>query len=357
MGRHIFQNADVKLRHFEHETDIGLAGTGFVLDLADTVLGRFNARFACRGEPGGNAAVVLFSPGSHLGHIHITGNDHGGIAGYVPLAVKAAQIVRGHGIQIAHPAHNGPPVRRCRESHSVGIFVELRAWRVFGAQPALFLDDFDFTLELFVVPLGVGKTVGFQLHHLFKAGGRNLLVVGGGIAAGKSVVAPAQSRNAARKLTGLEGGRAFEHHVFKGVGHARAAVHLVHRAHPHPQHVRHRGRPAVGFNDQRQTIGQCELLHLHTRGGALRTGAAGKQTPGTQERSGFFHQTRTGQTGTKRKWKHGHRELSWGHVLGKCNLHGAFHRIAAAQRPSHVQFLQEKNAPARSGIRNPERSR
>ena len=46
------------------------------------------------------------------------------------------------------------------------------------------------------------------------------------------------------------------------MGHARGAIHLVHRADAHPQHVRYGGRPVVGFDNDTQAIGQGELLDL-----------------------------------------------------------------------------------------------
>jgi ATP adenylyltransferase/5',5'''-P-1,P-4-tetraphosphate phosphorylase II len=102
---------------------------------------------------------------------------------------------------------------------------------------AFFFDDFDFTLELVVDPLVVGKPVSLQLHDRFQVRGRHLLVVGRHVAAGEGVFTPAQCGDAARKLTRLQAGRALEHHVFQHMGHTAGAIDLIHGAHTHPQHV------------------------------------------------------------------------------------------------------------------------
>ena len=85
-------------------------------------------------------------------------------------------------------------------------------------------------------------------------------MVAGCVAAGKGVVAPAQSRHAAREITRLGGGRTFKKHVLQHMGHARRAIDLVNRADPHPQHVRRCGRAAVRFDDHCQPIAKGELL-------------------------------------------------------------------------------------------------
>ena len=45
------------------------------------------------------------------------------------------------------------------------------------------------------------------------------------------------------------------------MGHAAGAVHLVHGAHPVPDHMHSRGGTVVGLDDHGQAVGQLVLLH------------------------------------------------------------------------------------------------
>ena len=109
------------------------------------------------------------------------------------------------------------------------------------------------------------------------------MVIAGVIARGEGVFAPAECGHLARKLAGLERGGALEHHVLQHMGHARGAVHLVHGAHPHPQHVHRRGRAAVGFDDDGQAISQGEPRNL---GWGLRVRRRGKPLTSQQAQQG-----------------------------------------------------------------------
>ena len=239
---------------------------GTVFHAARPGLWRFLRYLACGHRTGRDAAIVTFGPTAHLGDIHIAHHHHSGVGGHVPAAVKIAHIVRGHGVQIAHPADDGATVRMHLVSGGLKRLKHARLGRFFHALTAFFFNHLDLAPERVVGPAVVGKAVGLQAHHGFEPVGGHLLVVSGHVVAGKGVVAPTQFGHPARELTLRHAGRAFEHHVLQHVCHARGAVHLVHRSHAHPQHVNGGGGTPVGLHHQRHAIGQAEGVYARSGG-------------------------------------------------------------------------------------------
>ena len=150
---------------------------------------------------------------------------------------------------------------------------------VFGAQAALLFDHLELFAKVIIAPLVVGKTVCFQCHHVSETVCWNLLEIAGVVLAGESVFTPAQSRNAARKIARFDAWRSFEKHMLQKVGHPGGAINLVHRPHPHPQHVHRRGRTVVGLNNQRHSVGKCELFYRIWRGVGHRNGQEQRKAP------------------------------------------------------------------------------
>ena len=173
-------------------------------------------------------AIVLFGQGAHLRNVNIASDHQDRIGGHVPAPVKIARILRRHGLQVTHPAHNRPPVRRGYEHRGIECLVQKRVRIVFGTKPSLLLDHFQFLLEFFIRPLVVGKAIRFELHHIFQPVRGNLLEVAGVILARESILPPAQRRHLARKFTRFHNFRTLEQHVFEHMRHARSAVHFIH---------------------------------------------------------------------------------------------------------------------------------
>ena len=222
---------------------------------------RLGLRLAGRHSAGWQAAVVGVGQGTHLGRVDIASHHHHGVGRHIPALVKSPRVVGRHGLQVGHPAHHRAAVGRGHKHTGTEGFVHERPGVVFGAQAALLFHHFKLFGKLLVAPLVVGKAVGFQLHHVGQPVRWNLLVIAGEIFAGEGIFLAAQRRHPARKLARFEIGRAFEHHVFEHMGHAAGAVHLVHGAHPNPQHVNRSGGAAIGFDDQRHAVGEGELRH------------------------------------------------------------------------------------------------
>ena len=143
---------------------------------------------------------------------------------------------------------------------------------VFGAQAALLFHHLELFAKVVIAPLVVGKTVGLQRHHIRQTVAWYLLEIAGVVLAGESVFTPAQSGNTARKIARFDAWRSFEKHVLQEMGHPGGAIDLVHRAHPHPQHVHRRGRTVVGLHNQRHSVGKCELFYRIWRGVGHRNG-------------------------------------------------------------------------------------
>ncbi|MNV03367.1 hypothetical protein D3C71_936300 [compost metagenome] len=271
----------------ERQCHVGLLGRGLHGDAAQALLRGLGAGLALGQRVGGQAAVILLGQCADLGHVHIACHHHGGVGGRVPLAVESARIIRCHGIQVAHPAHDRAAVGRCGEGGGKQLLGQHGAGLVFGAQAALFLDDLQLLLELVIRPVVVGKPVGFELHHIFKPVGRDLLVVTRVVAAGECVFAPAQSRHTPRELARRQRLGALEHHVLQHMGHTRGAVHLVHGAHAHPHHVHRSGGTPVGLHDELHAVLERELLRARGRGGRRSGGLRGgrrcrKGSPGRE---------------------------------------------------------------------------
>ena len=205
---------------------------------------------------------MLHGPGQHLCRVHIARHHDGSIGGHVPAAVKRPHIVGGERLQVTGPADDRAAVGvglpgggiEGLEQHRMGLVVHPLA--------ALLFDDFDLAAEFVIGPLVAGKAVGLQRHHGLQAVGRHLLVVRRHVAAGEGVVAPAQGGHAARILARLHTRGALEHHVLQRMGHAAGAIDLVHRAHPHPQHVNRRGRTPVRLDQQGESVGQGGAEHI-----------------------------------------------------------------------------------------------
>ena len=273
-----------------------MLGGRFHGEATDTALRRLLARLARWQGAGRNGAINLRRPALHLRHLDIAHHHHGGVLRAVPAFVELAGIVGLQRIEVVHPAHNGPAVRRSDKLHRAQLFVQQGARRIFGAQAALFFHHFQLFAKFFVGPLVVGEAVGLEAHHVHQPAGRNLLEVAGVILAGEGVFATAQGRHTSRELSRPHAGRAFEQHVLQHMGHPRGAIDLVHGAHPQPHHVHGRGRAPVGLDDDRHAIGQGGLVNL----------GRGRQAP---------------KTGRQQDWQ----------PKGK-----AFHRM------SHLQFLQHR---------------
>ena len=60
-----------------------------------------------------NGLTVIVKPDqrARLPHIDVASDNHSRIAGHVPLAIKLAQVVRRHRVEVAHPADDGAAVR------------------------------------------------------------------------------------------------------------------------------------------------------------------------------------------------------------------------------------------------------
>ena len=248
--------------HLERQRHIRLLGRGFEINAAQASLRRLDPWFSWRYRARGNGAVVFFGKRPGLRHIHVARYHHRGIGRDVPGLEELTCVSRRHRVQVAHPADDGPAVRRRYKNGRVQQFVHQRARAVFRAQAALFLDHFQLSFELVIAPLVGGETVGLNLHHIFEAVAGNLLVVAGEIPAGKGVFASTQRCHRTGKIARLERGRALEHHVLQQMRHARGAIHLVHRPHPQPHHVHCRGRATVGLDNHRHAVRQLELLNF-----------------------------------------------------------------------------------------------
>ena len=243
-------------RHLESQRHIALLSRRLEIDAAQALLHGIGLRLALRHSPHRQAAIVLFGQHPHLLGVNIARHHHDGVGRGVPALVKITRVLWGHGLQIAHPAYDGTAVGRGTESGRGQHLMQQGTRVVFGAQPALFLDDFDFLAKLFVGPLVVGKTVGFELHHFFEAAGRDLLKVAGVVLGSESVFSSAECRHAARELARRQPGGALEHHVFEHMGHTAGAIDFVHRPDTHPDHVHRRGGAAVRPDPQLHAVGQ-----------------------------------------------------------------------------------------------------
>ena len=243
-------------RHLEGQGDIALLGRGLEFHTAQPFLRRLLLRFALGHGLHRQTAVMLFGQLAHLLGFHIACHHDDRIGRAVPAFVEIAGVLWGHGVQIAHPAHDRAAVGRSGERGGRQHFVQQGAGVVLGAQAALLFHHFQLFGKFGIGPLVVHQTVGFQLHHGVEPTGRNLLKVPGVVLGGEGVFAPTQRRHAARELARLKLCRALEHHVFEHMGHTAGAVDFVHRAHAQPDHVHCRGRTPVGSHPQRHAIGQ-----------------------------------------------------------------------------------------------------
>ena len=77
---------------------------------------------------------------------------------------------------------------RCRHQG----FIDQSARLVVSAQTTLFHDDFYFFAELFIGQAQVGHAIRFELHHQLKLRRMHLLKIGGVVAAGEGILAPAR---------------------------------------------------------------------------------------------------------------------------------------------------------------------
>jgi hypothetical protein len=228
--------------------------------LAAELLG-LGLRLAFRQGARGQRAEIALRQRDHRVSLHIPRHHQGGVVGRIPVRVPVARILRGHVLQVIHPADDGAAVgmRLVGGRHQALIHDRLRL--VVGTQPALFHHHLDLLGEQLVADDEVGHAVGFQLHRQLQPVFLHLLEIRRVVAAGERVLAPARSGDAPGKLARRHVLRALEHHVLEHVRHPGGAVEFVHRTGPVPYLRHHHRRTTVFLHDHPHAIVQRDVGH------------------------------------------------------------------------------------------------